>query len=53
MSALSAMTLIPVALEAHEIHDQVMWIESIGIKAGVLADPLSIIMANVVVGSHF
>ena len=48
MSALSAMTLIPVALEAHEIHDQVMWIESIGIKAGVLADPLSIIMANVV-----
>ena len=48
MSALSALTLIPVALEAHEIHDQVMWIESIGIKAGVLADPLSIIMANVV-----
>ncbi len=48
MSALSAASLIPVALEAHEIHDQIMWIESIGLKAGVLADPLSIIMANVV-----
>ncbi len=48
MSALSAVSLLPVALEAHEIHDQIMWIDSIGIKAGVLADPLSIIMANVV-----
>lgn len=48
MSALSAASLLPVALEAHEIHDQVMWIESIGLKGGVLADPLSIIMANVV-----
>ena len=48
MSALSAASLLPIALEAHEIHDQIMWIESIGLKAGVLADPLSIIMANVV-----
>ena len=48
MSALSAATLIPVALEAHELHHQVMWIESLGLKGGVLADPLSIIMANVV-----
>ena len=48
MSALSAATMIPVALEAHEMHHQIMWIESIGLKAGVLADPLSIIMANVV-----
>ncbi len=48
MSALSAATMIPVALEAGELHHQVMWIESIGLKGGVLADPLSIIMANVV-----
>ena len=48
MSALSAATMIPVALEAHELHHQVMWIESLGLKGGVLADPLSIIMANVV-----
>ena len=48
MSALSAASLMPMALEAHEIHDQVIWIESIGLKGGVLADPLSVIMANVV-----
>ncbi|MDH5462975.1 MAG: NADH-quinone oxidoreductase subunit L [Nitrosopumilus sp.] len=48
MSALSAATMIPVALEAHEMHHQIMWIEAIGLKGGVLADPLSIIMTNVV-----
>ncbi|MBI5860547.1 MAG: NADH-quinone oxidoreductase subunit L, partial [Nitrosarchaeum sp.] len=48
MSALSAASLLPIALEAHEVHDQISWITSIGLKAGVLADPLSIIMANVV-----
>ena len=48
MSALSAASMIPIALESHEIHDQVTWIDSIGLNGGVLADPLSIIMANVV-----
>ncbi|MBI3254915.1 MAG: hypothetical protein HYZ55_03360 [Nitrosarchaeum sp.] len=48
MSAISAASLLQMALEAHEIHDQISWIDSIGLKAGVLADPLSIIMANVV-----
>ena len=48
MSALSAASLLPAALQGHEIHDQVMWIDAIGLKAGVLADPLSAIMANVV-----
>jgi NADH-quinone oxidoreductase subunit L len=48
MSALSAATMIPVALEANEMHSQIMWIEALGLEAGVLADPLSIIMANVV-----
>ncbi len=47
-SALYAATMIPGALASHEIHDQVNWISSIGIKAGVLADPLAVIMANVV-----
>jgi len=48
MSVLSAASLIPIVLEASEIHHQIPWIESLGLKAGVLADPLSIIMSNVV-----
>ena len=48
MSTLSAASLIPIALEAGEIHHQIPWIESLGLKAGILADPLSIIMSNVV-----
>ena len=48
MSVLSAASLLPMALEGHEIHKQIMWIEAIGLKGGVLADPLSVIMANVV-----
>ena len=48
MSALSAAALLPEALDGNEIHNQVSWIDTIGIKAGVLADPLAIIMANVV-----
>ena len=52
-SALFAASLLPGALEAHEIHEQVSWISSIGIKAGVLADPLAVIMANVVAWISF
>ncbi len=48
MSALSAASLLPLAVEGSEIHNQVMWIEAIGLNGGVLADPLSVIMANVV-----
>lgn len=48
VSALSAAALLPVALEAHEVHHQIMWIDAVGLKAGVLADPLAIVMANVV-----
>ena len=48
MSTLSAASMIPIALEAGEIHHQIPWIESLGLNGGVLADPLSIIMANVV-----
>ena len=53
MSALSAASLIPTVLESQEIHHQIAWIESIGLKAGVLADPLSIIMTNVVAWISF
>ncbi|WP_337863096.1 NADH-quinone oxidoreductase subunit L [Nitrososphaera sp.] len=47
-SAISAATLIPVGLAGHEIHSQIPWISSIGLKAGVLADPLAILMTNIV-----
>ena len=33
MSALSAASLLPLAVEGSEIHKQVMWIEAIGLKA--------------------
>ena len=46
MSALSAAYLLPGALEAGEVHDQIGWIDSLGLKAGVLADPVAVIMAN-------
>ncbi len=52
-SAISAVTLLPGALGNHEIHNQIPWISSIGIKAGVLADPLAVIMSNVVAWISF
>ena len=47
-SAMSAATLIPLALDGAEVHSQISWISSLGLKAGVLADPLAIVMANLV-----
>src|ERR671924_1459180 len=52
-SAISAATLIPLALQGVEVHSQISWISSLGINAGVLADPLSIIMANLVAWISF
>ena len=52
-SALFAASLLPGALEANEIHDQTSWISALGLKAGVLADPLAVIMANVVAWISF
>ena len=52
-SAVSAALLIPTLLENGEIHSQVVWISAIGLEAGVLADPISIIMANVVAWISF
>ncbi|MDI1495104.1 MAG: Proton-translocating NADH-quinone oxidoreductase subunit L [Cenarchaeum symbiont of Oopsacas minuta] len=53
MSALSAAYLLPGALDANEVHNQVSWIDSLGLKAGVLADPIAVIMANVVAWISF
>ena len=52
-SAISAATLIPSALAGNEIHSQINWISSLGLKAGILADPLSIVMANLVAWISF
>src|SRR5919204_1473857 len=52
-SAISATTLIPLALQGVEVHSQIPWISSLGLKAGVLADPLAIVMANLVAWISF
>ena len=52
-SAISAATLIPVALAGTEVHSQIPWISSLGLRAGVLADPLAIIMTNLVAWISF
>jgi len=48
ISAIFAATLIPMVTAGGETHSQVPWISALNIKAGTLADPLSIIMANLV-----
>ncbi|MEM2855875.1 MAG: NADH-quinone oxidoreductase subunit L [Candidatus Nitrosocaldaceae archaeon] len=53
VSATLSSTLIPVMLEGDEIHTQISWINSIGIKAGLLADTLSIIISNLVAWISF
>src|SRR5438093_1439678 len=52
-SAVSATTLIPLAFSNSEVHSQVNWIAILHLKAGVLADPLSVIMANLVAWISF
>lgn len=47
-SALLAASMLPGALSGDEVHDQTSWIAAVGLEAGVLADPLAVIMANVV-----
>lgn len=48
LAAISAAMLIPFILSGSALDVQLDWITSLNIKAGVLLDPLSIIMANVV-----
>ena len=52
-SAISATTLLPLGISGGEIHSQVPWISVLGLEAGVLADPLSIIMTNLVAWISF
>src|ERR687891_339544 len=52
-SAISAATLMPLALEGAEVHSQIPWISSLRLEAGVLADPLAIVMANLVAWISF
>lgn len=47
-SALLAASLLPGALAGSEVHAQTSWIAAVGLEAGVLADPLAVIMSNVV-----
>ncbi|MDQ3852661.1 MAG: NADH-quinone oxidoreductase subunit L [Thermoproteota archaeon] len=52
-SAISAATLMPLALQGAEVHSQIPWISSLRLEAGVLADPLAIVMANLVAWISF
>src|ERR1041385_1486823 len=52
-SAISAATLIPLALSGGEIHSQIPWIPVVNVKSGVLADPLSVVMTNLVAWISF
>src|SRR5919107_5361759 len=52
-SAISAATLIPLALQGAEVHSQITWLSALNLEAGVLADPLAIIMTNLVAWISF
>ena len=52
-SAISATTLLPLGISGGEIQSQIPWISTLGLEAGVLADPLSIIMTNLVAWVSF
>src|SRR5208282_5821199 len=53
LGAVSAGLLAPLIMSGSTLDLQVSWIASLGINAGVLLDPLSIIMANVVAWVSF
>lgn len=53
LGAVSAGFLAPLIVSGSTLDLQVSWITSLGINAGVLLDPLSIIMANVVAWVSF
>jgi NADH-quinone oxidoreductase subunit L len=53
ISAILATTLIPLIAVGGETHSQIPWISALNIKAGTLADPLSIIMTNLVAWISF
>jgi len=53
ISGIFAATLIPMVTAGGETHSQIPWISALNIKAGTLADPLSIIMTNLVAWISF
>jgi len=53
LAAIAALTMIPDALNGKTTDLQVQWIPSLGIKAGMLIDPLSVLMSNVVAWVSF
>ena len=53
LAALSASAMIPDVLRGESTDLQFQWIPSLGIKAGVLIDPLSVLMSNVVAWVSF
>lgn len=48
LSALLALSILPIGLSNNEIHSQIPWFSALNLEAGVLADPLAIIMSNLV-----
>ena len=48
LSALLALSILPLGLAGKEIHSQIPWISALNLNAGVLADPLGIVMSNLV-----
>nr|MBA3283832.1 NADH-quinone oxidoreductase subunit L [Nitrosopumilus sp.] len=47
-SAFFALSILPIGLAGNEIHSQIQWFSALNLNAGVLADPLGIIMSNLV-----
>src|SRR6187551_1760679 len=47
-SAIAALSILSLGLSGSTIHSEVNWISIANLQAGVLADPLSILMANIV-----
>ncbi|HEY1247568.1 MAG TPA: NADH-quinone oxidoreductase subunit L [Nitrososphaera sp.] len=52
-SAITASTLLPLIASNGVVDSQVSWIGALGLKAGVLATPLSVIMTNLVAWISF
>ena len=48
LSAFFALSILPIGLAGNEIHSQIPWFSALNLNAGVLADPLGIIMSNLV-----
>ena len=53
LAAILASMMIPDVLDGQTYDLQVQWIPSLGIKAGMLVDPLSVLMSNVVAWVSF